>query len=67
MNKYLFFLFIIIITGCKQNSNKESLAKNKNNEIQRIIDSAAIGLINKSLINSSSIGVVYKGEKYTGH
>lgn len=67
MNKYLFFLFIIIITGCKQNSKKESLSKNKNHEIQRIIDSASIGLINKSLINSSSIGVVYKGEKYTGH
>lgn len=67
MNKILYFLFIIIITGCKQNSKKESLAKNKNNEIQEIIDSAAFRLINKPLINSSSIGVVYKGEKYTGH
>lgn len=67
MNKYLFFLFTIIITGCNQNSKKESLAKNKNNEIQEIIDSAAFRLINKPLINSSSIGVVYKGEKYLGH
>lgn len=67
MNKYLFFLFIIIITSCNQNSKKESFSKNKNNEIHRIFDSAAFRLINKSLINSSSIGVVYKGEKYTVH
>ena len=67
MNKFLFFLFIIIFTGCNQNSKKESLTKNKNNEFQHIIDSAAIRLINKPLINSTSVGVVYKGEKFTGH
>ncbi|WP_339646957.1 serine hydrolase domain-containing protein [uncultured Salegentibacter sp.] len=67
MNKYLFFLFIIIITGCNQNSKKESFSKNENNEFQHIIDSAAVRLINKPLINSASVGVVYKSEKYTGH
>ena len=67
MNKYFFFLFIIIITGCNQNSKKESLAKNENNEFQHIIDSAAVRLINQPLINSASVGVVYKGEKYSGY
>jgi len=68
MHIYYFFFFLIIsYTVSAQNLNKEDFSRNENNEFQHIIDSAAIRLINKRLINSASVAVVYKGEKYTGH
>ncbi|MBZ9629805.1 beta-lactamase family protein [Salegentibacter sp. LM13S] len=67
MNKNLFLIFIIIITSCNQNKKNESLAKNENNEIQQLIDSAANRLINEPLINSTSIGIVYNNQEYIAH
>ncbi len=67
MNKYIFFVSIILLTSCNQNSKKEGFANEENKEITQIIESAAIGLINEPLINSTSIGLVYKNQEYTGH
>ena len=67
MNKYIFFIFITIFTSCNQNSKREGFVKAKNKEFHRIIDSAANGLINEPLINSTSIGIYYNDQEFIGH
>lgn len=67
MNNKLLFPLIIILSACNQYPKKEGIANEENKEITQIIDSAAIGLINEPLINSTSIGLVYKNQEYTGH
>lgn len=67
MNKPLLYLLIIILTACNQTSEKEKLAEKENEALQQIIDSAAVRLINQPLINSTSIGVVYREQEFTGH
>ncbi|WP_164998666.1 serine hydrolase [Flavobacterium sp. 140616W15] len=42
-----------------------SIAQKTN--LKAIVDSAAIKMIEKPLINSTSIGIVYQGQEFIGH
>lgn len=62
MKKTSLFIFLLFSVFCLAQS---SLKVNIN--LKSLVDSAAIKMVEKPLINAVSIGIVYKGEEFIGH
>ncbi len=60
-------LMVLAFTNCNQPNEKKIPADDTNKNIKNLIDSTAIEFTGKPLINSTSIGVYYKGQEYIGH
>ncbi|MFT4778416.1 MAG: CubicO group peptidase (beta-lactamase class C family) [Flavobacteriales bacterium] len=67
MYKFLFIAFLLSFASCNSNSERATPLEKKNAVVQQVIDSAAMRLIEKPLINSTSIGVFYNNQEYIGH
>lgn len=74
MKKANLFIFLLLPLFCLAQSSLKLKRNIENNistvrdaNIQSLIDSVANKMIQKPLINSTSIGIVYQGKDFTGH
>ncbi|WP_291724274.1 serine hydrolase domain-containing protein [Bernardetia sp.] len=65
MSKYFLLILSLIVLGC--NEKPKQLENKKEIDLSEIIEPVAKEMIEKPLINSTSIAIFYDGKEYIGH
>lgn len=67
MTKYILLILSLTVVSCGEKSKKSAEIKMESGKITQLIDSAITKMINKPLINSTSIVIYHDGKEYIRH
>ena len=65
--KYILLTLSFLIAGCNSQSSSSIAFEKNTNYLKELVDSAAISMVEKPLINSTSIAIYHNGKEYIGH